>query len=742
MLSTDKNQTDTMLEMKPSREDKADNQGERLIFSEAYGEPGAGANNPRSTKLSHSAWMVIATLGYIGLALYAWIITCILTYRPIGPHHYGVYVVNSDNDGWGWSGANYIHSLYEESENYYRGARVVQSIVAVLTIPLTSAVCGRAAVAFLQKSSGMTMRQMMALADKGWVEPGIFLKLPFTWKRYGCWFLLYALVLSLLGSIISPLQALFLTTTTIKTPTFPQLISELTDFTDHFGPYAENVDDGYVTTITRGRMASTGTTIPQPRLWSRSTDCNVFTNDKNNLLCVLNGGYNTFANFSLLKEPFFSQLPSGFSTGLVRQFAPRINSTARRENITADQFPKDCAEAPGSLYIHYQNMTVTGPDSYQRNSWSLDICMPGNQSVSPWTASHERQDFTEHLYLNITLDGFEEVPGIPSGVFYSKITLDTTAGFFELPNYMNSGIPGPLLEDNPNNYCGTDCEPQGYGNSQIYDHNITRQATLNGSESTSATNATTDLRSNPNKGPLLTIALALFGVGSFIDTRQGSEASISTLSNEGLGGVCLDLVPFIPLVRDFLDQYAVNDPLDPCLRYENGGSWDPNSQVASYLWAFVWNQWDGYGGERIQNAFSAAAFLANEAWMLSQTPNNDFTVSYDLGADTNIPVISRAAIILISTLLGLHLLGVLSMALYAAWVPRWTNTLNAFAMMRVGAAMADRVPLLVCKDVDQVKALDDMPGGFGDATGGEGPVGELAIGVPTPLNGKRIYRSY
>lgn len=144
--------------MKSSLQDEVDNQGERLISSEPDGNPGSDAIDPRVTNLDRSVWMVIATLGYIILTLYAWVITSILTYRPIGPCHYGVSVVNSDNDGWGWGSASYIHSLYEKSESYYRSARVVQSIVAVLTIPLTSAVCGRAAVAFLQRNNGMTMR--------------------------------------------------------------------------------------------------------------------------------------------------------------------------------------------------------------------------------------------------------------------------------------------------------------------------------------------------------------------------------------------------------------------------------------------------------------------------------------------------------------------------------------------------------------------------------------------------------
>lgn len=192
--SNDENQADSVLETEQIRQDEVDNQGERLISSEKDG------NSPRLANLDRSVWMVITTLGYMTLTLYAWVITSILTYRPIGPHHYGVSIVESNNDGWGSYSAEHIHSLYEKSESYYRSARVVQSIVAVLTIPLTSAVCARAAVVFLQRNSGLTMRQMIVLADKGWVEPGIFWKLPLGWKRYGSRFLLYALVLSLLGT--------------------------------------------------------------------------------------------------------------------------------------------------------------------------------------------------------------------------------------------------------------------------------------------------------------------------------------------------------------------------------------------------------------------------------------------------------------------------------------------------------------------------------------------------------------
>lgn len=158
---------------------------------------------PDSAPLYRSAYIVNITLLYITLAVFAWVITCVLTYKPIDAHHYGVDILNSENNGYGISSVAQFQSLYKASERYYRAARVIQSIVAVLTIPLTSTVCASAAVTFLQygkHSRGLTMRQTMALADKSWADAVIIMKLlSGQWKRYGSSFLAGAILLNILG---------------------------------------------------------------------------------------------------------------------------------------------------------------------------------------------------------------------------------------------------------------------------------------------------------------------------------------------------------------------------------------------------------------------------------------------------------------------------------------------------------------------------------------------------------------
>lgn len=62
-----------------------------------------------------------------------------------------------------------------------------------------------------------------------------------------------------------------------------------------------------------------------------------------------------------------------------------------------------------------------------------------------------RQDFTEELYfrgeLFGKLQGNELYRGAYLGLYSRKLTLDTTTGYFELPNYMNVRAPGLLIEE-------------------------------------------------------------------------------------------------------------------------------------------------------------------------------------------------------------------------------------------------------------------------------------------------------
>jgi hypothetical protein len=158
---------------------------------------------------------VFLVLLYSVAALYAWVIICILTHRPIGGVGYGIDQYNATLENWTndkipleW----YLDRLFDKSEKYFRAARVVQALVSVVTIPLTSAVCSQAAVVYLQQKrwrNGPTLRQSMALADKGWTDINLISKLILGgWKKYSSALLLFALSVHLLGGLMIYLAAL------------------------------------------------------------------------------------------------------------------------------------------------------------------------------------------------------------------------------------------------------------------------------------------------------------------------------------------------------------------------------------------------------------------------------------------------------------------------------------------------------------------------------------------------------
>lgn len=279
------------------------------------------------------------------------------------------------------------------------------------------------------------------------------------------------------------------------------------------------------------------------------------------------------------------------------------------------------------------------------------------------------------------------------------------------------------------------------------DHNIPnktrRQVTLDDPESSLA------LENVFNKGPLLTTTMALFGEGSFLanhlKTPQAYYGVNVTMNSDGTysptnAGACMDLAPLGFLLADDLGQTVVGNQVDYCIRNNAGGrnGNDIQDEMISWITNFA------NGNERLSNAFTAAAFLANQAWMLNNqgTGHKSLSISYDLGADSEVPVISRAGIILISVLLGLDLLALLVMAIYATIWPRWTNQLDSFTMLRLGAAMAEKVPLMVGRRTDHIKALDEIPGWIGDVAEPDEEFGRLGLGAPTMVSRKRRYRCY
>jgi hypothetical protein len=520
---------------------------------------------------------------------------------------------------------------------------------------------------------------------------------------------------------------------TIKRARFPvEDFTQITDFTDKFPATFDATggdgDIGFDAAKLRATLTSTVTSVVQPRLWSLSNGI-VSIDD----IVSGDGSYspfqtksqNTLANLSTITEPFWAELPSGTNTGTLQQFAPRINSTATWENNSATILPEDCNPSTDAFYLHYEY-----DDVFQ---YSIEICMPGDMSQSPWKNQRSRQDITEELYFKMNFSGNYDAMisylVAEAGTYSRKLTLHTTTGYFELPNYANGQVAGPLIEESP------------FGNSTT--NLITRD--VDNDTAWRTLNATSKLTSVANKGPLLNIAMALFGESSFVDVQH---TALAAYANSGIiYGGCIDIVPMIALLgltvtgaRAFtpcLTGYYITPGSDPSFREDNNISM--HAIVAAYFWLFSGAS-TAPSPEVVQNAFAAAAFLANDMFMTSNFYSQSIDISYDMGADQQIPHISRVGIILVSVLLGLDLACLLALALYSAWIPRWTGTLDSFAMLRIGASISDRTPLLATRHVERIKVLDETPGWIGNASNGE--IGELCLGGERPLKKTKRYSSY
>ncbi|KAJ5318747.1 uncharacterized protein N7506_011451 [Penicillium brevicompactum] len=728
------------------------------------------ASTQPTSSMSRESYVLILASFYAALAMCAWIFTCVLSVRPVTTQDYSVKIGNGSPYPFSTSDDGFqkmveisreLRSLYSRNQQWYRAARVLQSLVGVLTLPLTTAVCSSTAVVFIQRRQShgsLSLRQTMALADKTWTNIPSYAKIfPFVatteWNRYGSSLLQLAIFLNVLGVVTSPMQQIFLSTKVIKTPTVPQTYDFVGDIPNQFQeddyPRTRNplddavldntTDSNKVVVLTRAAMASATTADFQSLLWyDLHNACPPELLGSNGACSQLAVSFGHFDPLGVPPEndAFLAQLPVGFNSGLIRQFAPRINSSTKFTQIASHEFSRECEQTHGSFFMDY----ASAPDlrSTPSYGWAIQACMPGDLARTPWKATRSRQDFSEDLFLNMTLKSSEAW----NNTFY-KLTLNTTAGYFELPNYMNGEVAGSLLDKDPNDLCGIDCMTQGSdleAQSPILHHDFRRNEPKSGH---STDGPIRPLETVKNKGPLLTIALAMFGEGSFLQQNSFGYKSPSQIHDDLSRSTefCTNLLPlqFILDPKIWTSMQDMHHASGTCIR-ENVVNW------MRFFHLDIFSEYLGFHPNNpaslVESSFKIAAFLANKAWMESKV--GSLAVSYDLGADSQVPSISRAGIIIISCLLGLDLLILVPLAAYAAWTPRWTSQLDSFAMMRIGATLGDKVPLLMKTDKTDIKILDELPGWIGDNSQEDDPAGTLALGGLRPLADRKdgLFKCY
>ena len=119
---------------------------------------------------SLGVWLMLI---YATAATFSWVVICVLSYRPIGMLQ-GDGTTSTYYD----QSAGISRVYYQNSSRWMQAANVISAAVSAIGIPVTSAICATATAVYCQKSSdvsrpSLTLRQTLALADKGWSDFGV-----------------------------------------------------------------------------------------------------------------------------------------------------------------------------------------------------------------------------------------------------------------------------------------------------------------------------------------------------------------------------------------------------------------------------------------------------------------------------------------------------------------------------------------------------------------------------------------
>lgn len=140
---------------------------------------------------------------------------------------------------------------------------------------------------------------------------------------------------------------------------------------------------------------------------------------------------------------FVSSLMNSTNTGVLRQLSMRLNSTSTCTSEDSSAFPTTCpGDRPFVSALSLRGMNIS-------------ICTPGNYAETPWTLSRDRQDILEELWIDLAIgpdaENMEDLEiqwGVPTN-WTLHCTVNTTRGYFEIPNAHTNNNPGTLLEKWP-----------------------------------------------------------------------------------------------------------------------------------------------------------------------------------------------------------------------------------------------------------------------------------------------------
>ncbi|KAH7216530.1 hypothetical protein BKA60DRAFT_649237 [Fusarium oxysporum] len=629
---------------------------------------------------------------YLLILVLPWIFTCVLMVRPINKESY----------------FNQAGSITPgDVDNWHRSRVALSSLTAissVIGLPIVSGLLAHGAVVYTQRRNPgqkLSVLQLFALADREWLDPRYLFKPPSNFKSTErSLYLWLATFLILITAIQPPIQTILIRDERINVVTCKGHPARHKDHYSGACKYplkdldtqviardAEPIDLNFcpqdvVVKKTSQKLLSSANNDIQTNLWSDEASLGEGPNYYMDNRRTLDWYYQRLSYDKSKRLYYASSVANGTGTGVYRHHAVRMDSAA--ECYLTKNFPKECEG--GKPFA----------PSFSEGWLNVSICAEGSYDTVAWNTSRDKQEHNETLWLSMKWDIPEGED--TSGLFRNNdsyvLRCDSVSrrGWFQLPNDANGGKPGPLRDEWPswrelkyefNDYyinspqwdrkfpadrypaAEYDSDPAAISPfASLANHlSLTRIPDEELQKYRDQLSYTYQGPSVP--GPLMTVALAMFGNSSFF---QAARVADRDTYNQTINNICENSL--FPMLGIMPRNYGMGG----CSRSD-----------------VIYNYFNGLKNEAATaQALEKAMFFANEALLTTAASlSQNRPIFYNPGTAVMKPKKDLAAVITVTTLIGFQVVALCALMWFILRAPTWTETLDADALAQIGGQLKE-----------------------------------------------------
>ncbi|KAK2003630.1 hypothetical protein LX36DRAFT_677460 [Colletotrichum falcatum] len=635
---------------------------------------------------------------YLFLLVAPWLCVCVVNRR-------------TTSDPWGIVMQDDLDSY----RRWLRAASFLGTVAAVAALPCVAALLAYGAVVFSQRRSkqqSLTVRQLLAISDLRWTA--------FVSGGESSSYLLLATGLLLLAAAQPPLQALLMPASSrlVYPCDSPRRLSKWDRSCDGVESRAQRVGKDaepvllreagapLIVGAVRSRMVNITSADVQENLWrDGDTQRSFMTGEAQ--------AYN---------ESFWvSAVPAGATTGPLRQHSIRLSSSVECEATGRDAFPASCDGYATSL----EGFGVV-----------VRTCMPGSRAnTASGVPPRRRQDVEETLFVDARIGAEAAEPkdflAEPAENVTIRCVARTTRAFFEIGNLHTGSRPSDMVDQ----------WPSDQDMARFHDYDWLGNLITNTSQDDWNRDRFAGWTSP--QGPLRSTAEALFGNGSY--PQAVLDFLRQTFPDQRLPDD--DAVPDGALRDATRKACALEAPFSAWQLPYNSDNDEYDSWFASVYQACSLKELpktlfriaQGLQYAKVaKSTLGVGMYLSNAAVLQDAASNDAARTIYNLtGTGFVAPRHSPGATVAVSLLIGAQAIALALLVCYIYSLPTWTDTLDAFAMMRLGAHLRVELPALGRVNRAEVAALGETDGLLGVVTGTAGDSENVELAALAPSSAAR-----